>query len=546
MMTTNWQRFRNYLFQFEDPDFQLDISRMNFTESFLEEMEPRMQEVYGRIWNLERGVLANPDEQRMVGHYWLRAPELAPTLELGEEIRRAQAQVENFARQIHMGTLLGQTGQPFKQILVIGIGGSSLGSSFVSDALWKKGAPCALYFIDNTDPDGMDRIMERLPEGLEATLTVVISKSGGTIETRNGLEEVRRRYAGQGLDFRLQAVCITQPGSSLDRMSRADGWLAAFPLWDWVGGRTSVLSPVGLLPLTLQGIDVQALLVGAGKCDVLTRCRETRKNPAAMLALMWYAQTGGLGGQQMVILPYKDRLELLGKYLQQLIMESLGKERDLDGNIVHQGLAVLGNKGSTDQHSYLQQLLDGPANFFVVFIEVLKDREGPSPKIAEESSSGDYLQAFLLGTRKALTQKGRNSLTLTIPEINPTTIGALIALFERAVGIYALLVNINAYHQPAVELGKKSAGEVISLKNQALAVLRSERGQDCSLENLARKIEAGDKESNKPVDREVLYKIMQHLSANPCQGTRIVQKRVVSPRDDLDVLYSYEYPTSSF
>lgn len=114
--------------------------------------------------------------------------------------------------------------------------------------------------------------------------------------------------------------------------------------------------------------------------DKATRATKIAKNPAALLALMWYKCTGGRGLKDMVILPYKDRLLLLSRYLQQLIMESLGKELDLGGNKVEQGISVYGNKGSTDQHAYVQQLRDGVNNFFATFIEVLSDRKGASPK----------------------------------------------------------------------------------------------------------------------------------------------------------------------
>src|SRR5262249_48007618 len=149
------------------------------------------------------------------------------------------------------------------------------------------------------------------------------------------------------------------------------GFLARFPMWDWVGGRTSELSAVGLLPAALQGIDIDAMLEGARACDAVTRVHDTRKNPAAVMALCWYWSGHGKGEKDMVILPYKDRLELFSRYLQQLVMESLGKEKDLAGNVVNQGIAVYGNKGSTDQHAYVQQLRDGRLNFFVTFIEVL-------------------------------------------------------------------------------------------------------------------------------------------------------------------------------
>ena len=165
----------------------------------------------------------------------------------------------------------------------------------------------------------------------------------------------------------------------------------------------------------------------------------------------------------MVVLPYKDSLMLLSKYLQQLVMESLGKELDLDGQVVHQGLAVYGNKGSTDQHAYVQQLRDGVHNFFATFIEVRKPRTGESIEVEEGVTSGDFLQGFLRGTRSALYENGRRSITLSIPEVTPHTVGQLIGLFERAVSFYASLVHINAYHQPGVEAGKKAAGVFLDL-----------------------------------------------------------------------------------
>jgi hypothetical protein len=144
-------------------------------------------------------------------------------------------------------------------------------------------------------------------------------------------------------------------------------------------------------------------------------------------------------------------------------MESLGKSHDLDGNLVNQGIAVYGNKGSTDQHAYVQQLRDGVNNFFATFIEIGRARSGPGIEVDPGTGSGDYLQGFLRGTRAALAGQDRESMTLSISEVDAFHVGALIALYERAVGYYASLVNINAYHQPGVEAGKKAAGEFLSL-----------------------------------------------------------------------------------
>ena len=267
-----------------------------------------------------------------------------------------------------------------------------------------------------------------------------------------------------------------------------------------------MLPAVGLLPLALQGIECQALLDGAAACDLLGR-QQPEANPSLLLALCWYLLSGGRGGTSMAVLPYKDRLQLFAKYLQQLIMESIGKEYDLAGQKVRQGLAVFGNKGSSDQHSYVQQLVAGPENVFVTFIEVLKDRALPekAPIVRDDSTSGDYLQAFMLGTSKALHDHGKNSLIITVPEVSPFTVGMLIALFERAVGYYASFVGINAYHQPAVEFGKKAAGEIIALKNCLLQYLGEQPEKAYTAAELAAALGADDKQ---------VWHLLRHLAAN--------------------------------
>jgi glucose-6-phosphate isomerase len=282
-------------------------------------------------------------------------------------------------------------------------------------------------------------------------------------------------------------------------------------MWDWVGGRTSELSAVGLLPAALQGLDVNAMLDGAARMDRLTRRTEPDMNPAALLALAWHHAGDGKGRKDMVILPYRDRLALFSRYLQQLVMESLGKEKDLDGNVVHQGIAVYGNKGSTDQHAYVQQLRDGIANFFVTFIEVLRDRDRESIEVEEGITTGDYLHGFLLGTRRALHESGRPSMTVTIGDVSPFSVGMLIALYERAVGLYASLVNINAYHQPGVEAGKKAAAAVLSLQTALLRALEEQGANGATCEELAAAAGA-------PEEVETVFMVLERLATNPVRG----------------------------
>jgi glucose-6-phosphate isomerase len=463
-----WNRFQQHLCHCPGLGLWLDISRMNFEDDFLSSMEPAMQRAFITMQALEQGSIANPDEGRMVGHYWLRSPALAPAPELQEEIETTIDRIETFAAQIHTGKICAPGNKPFTKLLIIGIGGSALGPQFVADALGGAADKMIPSFLDNTDPDGMDRVFSQLGD-LSDCLVIVISKSGSTKETRNGMLEAQAAWKKAGLEFSKQAVAITGDGSELDKLSKAQYWIERFPMWDWVGGRTSVTSAVGLLPAALQGIAIRELIEGANLCDQITRNTVTSANPAALMALMWHHGTGGTGNKDMVMLPYKDRLLLFSRYLQQLIMESIGKQFDLDGKEVNQGLTVYGNKGSTDQHAYVQQLREGVHNFFVTFIEVLQDRNGDSMEVDPGVTSGDYLFGFLYGTRKALSENGRESMTITVENIDAATIGALIALFERTVGLYAALININAYHQPGVEAGKKAAGTVIELQKKVLA-----------------------------------------------------------------------------
>ncbi|MDX1564704.1 MAG: glucose-6-phosphate isomerase, partial [Phycisphaeraceae bacterium] len=338
---------------------------------------------------------------------------------------------------------------------------------------------------------------------LASTLVLVISKSGRTPETRNGMLLADEAFSEAGLRLADHAVAVTGVGSDLDRVAESESWLLRLPMWDWVGGRTSELAAVGLLPAALQGLDIDAMLSGAQAADRLTRQDAIEKNPAMLLALGWYHATDGAGHKDMVVLPYKDRLILFSRYLQQLVMESLGKGQDLDGNDVAQGIAVYGNKGSTDQHAYVQQLREGIDNFFVTFIVVLEDG-GSALEVEPQITCGDYLHGFWLGTREALWDNGRESITLTVDRIDAHRVGALIGLFERAVGYYASLVNINAYHQPGVEAGKKAAASVLELQKKVLEALNA---QPRSAEQIAEAAGA-------PGRVETVHHLLVHLAAN--------------------------------
>ena len=505
----DWQKFTANLLRYSEPDLWLDLSLMDLPKDLIEAKEKCINKSLDEIRKIEEGAKVNTDEDkdsggRQVGHYWLRNPELAPD-EIGISIQRKIAEVKAFSSGIHKGEILNPSGEKFTDLLLIGIGGSALGPQLAIDALTDHTAPMKIHYFDNTDPDGMDRILNEIGERISKTLTLVISKSGGTKETRNGMLEAKAAYENSGLEFGKHAIAVTGEKSQLDQYATQEDWIGIFPMEDWVGGRTSITSVVGLLPMALMGININEFLEGASAIDRKTRPPEIKLNAALLMALSWHHVGEGKGSKAMVILPYKDRLNLLSKYLQQLVMESLGKEFDRDDNQVHQGITVYGNKGSTDQHAYVQQLRDGINNFFVTFIEVRESRMGNSIEVDPGFKTGDYLQGFLRGTRSALAEASRKSMTISIPILDAFHLGSLIALYERAVSYYASLININAYHQPGVEAGKKAATDFLEVLSKTESYLSDRSGE---------KFTAGDVANNIQENEEATFHALHHLSSN--------------------------------
>jgi glucose-6-phosphate isomerase len=430
-MSTHQPPFEAKLFRDKRTGFLLDLTDGPDLSGF---SQGRMAQARVAMEALEAGATANADEERRVGHYWLRSPELAPSPDLRQAIEQTRDRALALERGDH------------GHLLIIGIGGSALGPQLLWSALGT--GDVQLHFMDNADPQGVEATLQALVPA--ETLVIVMSKSGSTAETMGCLQATQEHWASLGEPFAPHAIAVTCAGSPLDLEAQRDGWRDRFPLWDWVGGRTSITSAIGLVPMQLAGLDGASLLAGARAMDGLTR-QPMAKNPAALLAASWHVAGGGRGDRALVILPYRDRLLWLSRYLQQLVMESLGKATDRQGRTVHQGLAVFGNKGSTDQHAIVQQLRDGRDDSLVHFVDSL------DPGTEAHISLGDQLLGSLLGTRNALTERGRPSLSISIPRVDAHGLGMLIALFERAVGLYAELIDINAYHQPGVEAGKRGA-----------------------------------------------------------------------------------------
>ena len=275
------------------------------------------------------------------------------------------------------------------------------------------------------------------------------------------------------------------------------------------------------LPAALQGIDIDGSdrRWPTGGCGYAQH-KTLKIIQQPCLALAWYASGNGKGTKNMVVLAIQRPV---GAVLQVPSTVGHGILRQRAGSgwqLVNQGICVLGNKGSTDQHSYIQQLRDGLNDFFVTFIEVQKDQVGEPLYTEPDATSGDFLEGFFLGTRAALAENDRESVTITVTEVDAATIGLLIGLFERAVGFYASLVNVNAYHQPGVEAGKKAAGNVLNIQREILAFLKSDLNQPFTVQEVAESIQ-------KPDQVETVFKVLEHLSANPSR--KIKKKAAQEP-----------------
>ncbi len=497
-----WKRYCELLFNDDSLGFWLDISRMDVDMEDFDKFSDIFSNSFSSLESLENGSIANIDENRKVGHYWLRNPGIAPCAKISESISNEVERISQFGDSVLNGDITNDEGKKYTDVFWIGIGGSGLGPLLIKESFKKESVGLNIHFLDNVDPEGISHKLNSILPNIDSTLFVVVSKSGGTPEPLIGMEQAMKFVQDNNQDWSSRAIAITSKGSKLDDLAVNENWLDIFDLPDWVGGRTSITGAVGLLPAVLIGADIKKFLDGASQMDALTRVKDIKNNPAALLSLAWFKSGNGKGSRDMVVLPYRDRLEVFSRYLQQLVMESLGKKFDRDNKLVNQGIAVYGNKGSTDQHAYVQQLRDGVDNFFVNFIEILHD---PAEIVeVKNKRPGDFLSGFLQGTRSALTEGGRQNLTITFKSFDESSLGALIALFERAVSLYAELINVNAYNQPGVEAGKKAATNIINLQKEIEKLL--DDGKQRTLNEINEALSTDSIES--------IYLILRKLSEN--------------------------------
>lgn len=351
-------------------------------------------------------------------------------------------------------------------VLVLGIGGSSLGGRALYHALVGPPEFCRaepgqrrLHFPDNSDPWLLAHLLRELEP--ESTLAVGISKSGGTVETAAQMLIIEQWL---GAHRKENLVAITDPAQgSLRERVRADG-LQSFPIPPNVGGRFSILTAVGLVPAALAGIDVHGLLDGAQALAEACRRPRLRDNPAGVFALLHVLHHERFGRNIHVLMPYADALRPFAAWYVQLWAESLGKRLDRQGAKVERGPTPLPAVGATDQHAQMQLFMEGPRDKLLTFIavdEVAEDFDIPHVKGPNAYLGGHRLSTLLdaerRGTTLALARDGRPSITLTIPRLDPRSLGALVFLYEAATAIAGELYDVDAFDQPGVEEGKRLA-----------------------------------------------------------------------------------------
>ena len=365
-------------------------------------------------------------------------------------------------------------GQAYDHVVVLGIGGSALGTKALLNALrppaWnelddeqREFFP-RLTVLDNIDPTSVAAALRRIDP--RRALVNVVSKSGGTAETmaqylviRNWLEESLGSAATRHLVF------TTDPErGALRELAQREG-IAAITVPPAVGGRFSVLSPVGLLPAALVGIEIEGLIAGARTALERAGQDDLLENQAALYAALHWAADTWLGARIHVLMPYTDRLRELAEWHRQLWAESLGKRVDRRGQRVHLGPTPVAAVGATDQHSQIQLFIEGPFDKAIAFVAV--DDLGTDMPIPERSelppdlaylpghSLGELLRAEYEATSAALARSGRMNLTLHLPDLTAASVGELLMFFQLATGYAGAWYGIDPFDQPGVELGKR-------------------------------------------------------------------------------------------
>ncbi len=386
-------------------------------------------------------------------------PGFAKILESGEKERQ---KIVEFAKE----------NDHFENFVVVGIGGSALGIQAIKGALlhpaWnslskeeRDGRP-RLFVMDNVDPEHIASILDLVDPA--KTLFNVISKSGSTAETMANYLVVRGLLESRGLDPKKHLVFTTDPNEGALRKISIDDDIPTFTIPSNVGGRFSVLTAVGLLSAAMTGIDINEMIDGAKEeLEAFLSQDDTLKNPVLFNAALHYLYSKK-GKSISVMMPYSNALYTMADWYRQLWAESLGKEKDLTGEIVNTGQTPIKSLGTIDQHSQVQLYMEGPNDKIITFLRVEHFRRNLKiSKVHNNEKALSYLGGKEMrklinseqeATALALTEKGRPNLTISFDEITPKEIGTFFFYYELTVAAMGFLYGINTFDQPGVELGK--------------------------------------------------------------------------------------------
>ncbi len=474
-------------------DFLVDYSKNRINQETINLLLELANEVELKdaIAKYFAGESINQTENRAVLHTALRAPSNTDVQVDGQnvipEIFEVKEKIKNFTAEVINGTRKGYTGKTFTDVVNIGIGGSDLGPAMVVEALQFYKNHLNLHFVSNVDGDHVNEIIKKLNP--ETTLFVIVSKTFTTQETLTNSETIRKWFLQSATqeDVAKHFVAVSTNIKNVTEFGINEN--NVFPMWDWVGGRFSLWSAVGLSISLAVGFDnFDKLLTGANKMDNHFKTADFDKNIPVILALLsiWY--NNFFGAESEALIPYTQYLQKLAPYLQQGIMESNGKSIGRDGKLVNYqtGTIIWGEPGTNSQHAFFQLIHQGtkliPTDF-IGFVKPLYGDQDHHDKLM--SNFFAQTEALLNGKTEAQVQSefdkqglskekagfllpfkvfsgNKPTNTILIQKLTPENLGSLIALYEHKIFVQGIIWNIFSYDQWGVELGKQLANSILS------------------------------------------------------------------------------------
>ncbi len=468
-------------------DFLYDFSHQRVTEETMDLLFElaEVRNIRQKFNAMVRGEKVNITENRPALHTAARSfsekPVYVDGVNVMPEIHAVKNKIKAFSEQVHRGEICGSTGKPFRHIVVVGIGGSYLGTEFVSSALClfaDKGI--RIHFLTNVDSHNFEVVKSEIEP--ESTLWIVISKSYTTVETIANANQATEYMLNNGLDPSRHIVTVTSKGSPGDR--KTENGLPSFHMFDFIGGRYSVTSAVGGLPLSLYlGYDrFERFLNGAQEVDLHAQYVPSRENMPLIAALIGIWNNNFLGYRNQAIVPYASPLSKLPPHIQQLYMESNGKSVTVDDDTLDEdsGVIVFGEPGTNAQHSFFQLAHQGHP-FPIDFIGAANPQHSQNPPVSGGVTNHQELWANLISQPAALAKGkvsknrtktffgNRPSSIIIMNDLSPTNIGRLLSFYEAQTVYKAFIWDINPFDQFGVELGKTIATDIrgeIARKNQ--------------------------------------------------------------------------------